>query len=421
MASVSDGTIRRRKVKDHYEWECVLTVDDGGKKKHPTKRTGIVCDAPTDEENGRGKRSTVGGKGSRDALKVLRAWRDEYVAKLAETENVEAEDEVTKVARMHTKAFMDYYWGTRNVSTATMDGYKNLGRHLAHKTLDKPIGELRPGDVQAWMDAMRSGALADHTPTLVKAFKQLKYALRWAVRMEYINKSAAEPVDVPKTRQSNPNPLTDDKSRETLVSALDAMRSNGTEAQKRLADAVSVAMYTGMRIGEICGLTWGDIDGGTDGNIVAHGHIHVNRTISETSEGALIKDYPKSERRRDIPMSKPAADILSHRREAFEHLNNIGDKYVFAVPSTAASFARAYTIEKAWRALATVLGLVGAEGKPLRFHDLRHTFATRATLAGVDDVSVAGVLGHEDTATTKRFYDRWTEASKQRAVDAAAE
>jgi integrase len=398
-----------------------MTVDDGGKKKHPTKRTGIQCDEPTKDENGKGRRSNIGGKGSREAMRALKAWRDAYVKALTEREEDEAAeaDVVTKVAKMHTREFMTYYWGTRNVSVATMDGYKNLGRHLAHKTLDKPIGELRPGDVQAWVDAKRDGDLSGRMPTLVKALKQLKYGLRWAVRMEYIDRNAAEPVQIPKTRAPKPNPLVDDDARESLIEALDAMRNNGTDAQRQLADAAAVAMYEGLRIGEVCGLRWCDIDGGADGSISDSGSIHVNRTISETSDGPMIKDYPKSERRRDIPMSKRVASILKQRRDTFNQQKRVGEKYVFAIPSKSASYPRAFTIEKAWRALATLLNLEGAEGKPLRFHDLRHTFATRATIKGVDDVSIAGVMGHEDTATTKRIYDRWTNASKRRAVEAA--
>lgn len=417
---MSDGTIRRRKVKDHYEWECVLTVDDGsGKKKHPTKRTGIVCDAPSDDESGRGRRSTIGGKGSRDAMRALKSWREEYVKAMADVVDDAEADAVSKVAKMHTSDFMEYYWSTRNVTTATMDQYRNLGRHLAHPALDKKISELRPGDVQSWVDAMMDGPLDGHVPTLVKALKQLKYALRWAVRMEYIDRNAAEPVSIPKTRPPRPNPLVDGDARTRLVEALDAMRNNGTDGQKQLADAAAVAMFTGLRIGEICGLRWCDVDGGASGDIVDGGHIHVNRTISETSDGPLVKDFPKSERRRDVPMSSRVVSILSKRRADFDGRPDAGERYVFALPEKSKVYPRAYTIEKAWRALATLLALEGAEGRPLRFHDLRHTFATRATIGGADDVGIAGVLGHEDVATTKRFYDRWTDASKRRAVEAA--
>ena len=66
------------------------------------------------------------------------------------------------------------------------------------------------------------------------------------------------------------------------------------------------------------------------------------------------------------------------------------------------------------------LNLIGTQGKPPKFHDLRHTFATRAIANGVDVKSVSSILGHANAAMTLNIYASADPDATRRAMDAVA-
>jgi integrase len=145
----------------------------------------------------------------------------------------------------------------------------------------------------------------------------------------------------------------------------------------RIRPIVIFALNTGMRRGEILNLRWSDID--RERNV-----IEVRKT--KTFKG------------RSVPMNDRVVEVLAGRAEA-----TTGDK-VFDMSATALTllFAR----------LAKRAGLAY-----LRFHDLRHTFATRLADADVDPFTIAEILGHSDLNMTKR-YTHALDVNKRRAVDA---
>lgn len=133
-----------------------------------------------------------------------------------------------------------------------------------------------------------------------------------------------------------------------------------------LKPIVTVALKTGMRRGEIFHLKWDNID-------FDFGFIDVLET--------------KSGKARKIPFS----DKL---REVFDSLDRLSE-YVFTNPKTLKPYV---DIKKAW---ATALR--EADIKNLRFHDLRHTFATRLVEKGVPLPVVQELLGHAKISTTMRY------------------
>ena len=86
-----------------------------------------------------------------------------------------------------------------------------------------------------------------------------------------------------------------------------------------------------------------------------------------------------------------------------------GNEYVFTNPQTKVRYT---TVKTAWRTACRRAGLAD-----LRFHDLRHTFGTRAADAGVPLNAIRDVMGHKTTAMTER-YAHATDEGKRRAVKA---
>lgn len=77
-------------------------------------------------------------------------------------------------------------------------------------------------------------------------------------------------------------------------------------------------------------------------------------------------------------------------------------------------------LSRHWAVTVRQLGLVGSEGEPPKFHDLRHTFATAAILAGTDIKSVSSLLGHANAAMTLNIYTGVNPQAKRTAMDAVA-
>lgn len=154
---------------------------------------------------------------------------------------------------------------------------------------------------------------------------------------------------------------------------------------------IFIALYTGLRIGEVCALSWDDID--LDNQI-----IHVRHTISRiqiyngtSHETVLILDVPKTKASiRDIPISPLLLPILIYMK---------GQAVSNFVISTHQSFTSTRTFDYRYKKVFQNFGL-----PEINFHSLRHTFATRCVEVGVDVKSLSQMLGHSNVATTLNTY-----------------
>lgn len=140
----------------------------------------------------------------------------------------------------------------------------------------------------------------------------------------------------------------------------------------QLVDIIILAVNTGMRKAEILSLKIRDID--------------LHRKI-------LLVMESKNGEKRSIPLNNSAVEIL--RRRATEKSDSIPG-YIFSTCNytqiTSRNLSRAF--DKA---------VENAKIVKFRFHDLRHTFATRLVQAGIDLYKVSKLLGHKDISTTQRY------------------
>lgn len=402
--SISLGSIRKRKKSNgQWEWQALLSVTEGGKRRQMTKYTGVACTALTDAERGSGRRVAPSGKGAREAQRFLATWRQEVVAQY---ERQEESEDIHAMAAKRVPDYMDYYWSTRTLTRMTIDGYRSLRHHLDHHLLAKPVGKLTSDDVQAWMSDERENGVSENT--LRKASDQLRYALDHAVKMGHITKNPCTPIQKPRRSKREPNPL----SKETLSDLkpeIEAIR-NTDDSSHMLADTAMLAMLTGMRLGEIIGLRWCDIDGGTTGEIDKSGKIHVVGIIEDAKGGAKWREETKTHTKRHIPMSTPIVRVLKRiwDEQSLLYGKTLPGRYfVISEMGRADSHIRCSRISKEWAKFVKYKNIVGEQGLKPHFHDLRHTFASQALSMGVPVLVVSGILGHENVATTLRYYARW--------------
>jgi len=150
----------------------------------------------------------------------------------------------------------------------------------------------------------------------------------------------------------------------------------------RDSEAVRVAAYSGLRLGELLALRWRDVDW-------TGSALTISRSLSSGVEGTT-----KTGHVRRVPMADQAAAALDRlsQREDFTS----PDDYVFCNalgrPLDGSALRRRY------KRARDAAGL-----RPLRWHDLRHTFGSVLVAGGVDLVSVKDAMGHSQLTTTSRY------------------
>lgn len=137
-----------------------------------------------------------------------------------------------------------------------------------------------------------------------------------------------------------------------------------------LTPLVLVALNTGLRRGELFGLTWGDVN-------------FSGKQVTVQAETA------KSGKTRHVPLNEEAVAVLKVWKK-----QGAGDGLVF--PGVGGG--RLTNINKAWAGLVEDAALVD-----FRFHDCRHDFASKLAMAGVDLFTIKELLGHSDFAMTQRY------------------
>lgn len=152
---------------------------------------------------------------------------------------------------------------------------------------------------------------------------------------------------------------------------------------------VLICLYTGMRLGEICGLRWEDVD-------FSNRIIKVRRTIqrigNENGGTRFLIDVPKTQKSvRDIPLP----DFL------MEHLQRNKCSNLSAyVLSGMGEFIQPRTYQNRFKAYLRSSGL----SEDFHFHTLRHTFASRAIELGFDPKTLSEILGHANVNITLNRY-----------------
>ena len=119
----------------------------------------------------------------------------------------------------------------------------------------------------------------------------------------------------------------------------------------------------------------------------------------------LYIKHTKTDEDREVPLNDTARELL---RELIQ-TDRMGGEFLFTNPKTGTRYT---TIKTAWLTACRNAGLSN-----LRFHDLRHTFGTRAADAGVPLPAIRDVMGHRSIQTTER-YAHATDEGKRRAVEA---
>jgi integrase len=374
-------------------------------KRHKTRFRGITYRERLDGSRqffvyAQGKQIPVEG-GERDAL-----------TKQAELRGRMARGEQVAPAKKRFGEVADEWLATkRRLRPKTLAGYRSaLKCHLLPYFGELRIGHVTEDRVAAFVADMerktkrtRKNATNVPAPTLKGwtvqgALTPLSGIMAHAVRKGYV---ARNPVTL-LTRDERP----EKNERPKRILEPDEIDRLLAAAPEKYRPIIATAIYTGLRLGELLGLRWADVD-------FAQGVVNVRGQV--TQAGGRV-EYGKTENAlREVVLAPEVARMLAeHRlRSSFS-----GDEdFVFA--SGAGTPLHYRNVER--RGMDEAVARAGLAGEAkLVFHQLRHTYASMLIAQGLDPAQVCSQMGHANPAITLRIYthlfDRRNSREKIRAA-----
>ena len=163
-----------------------------------------------------------------------------------------------------------------------------------------------------------------------------------------------------------------------------------------------VELATGLRRGELLGLKWEDID-------FEHGNLRVKRQIARINGEVVEAPLKTKNAYRTLPLADDTIQVLNQQKK-----KTGSSPWVFPSPT-----GGPISPDSVLHMLHRVLDRAGLP--EIRFHDLRHTFATLALQNGVDVKTVSGMLGHFSAGFTLDTYAHVTTAAQKTAAETMGE
>lgn len=332
-------------------------------------------------------------------------------AKRAEAERIAAEEAAAPTVGEYVTSFVDTLEASGNVERVTVSGYRTTAARIDAGFKGVKLADLTTARIQRWENGLSKKGLSP--ATVLKYHRLLSEVCKHAADVDQIiPRNPCAGVKVPKQKAPSPNSLTSE-GYARLAATLDML------APSPVVTAATIALYTGLRQGEICGLRWRNYH--VDGN--GNRTLEVVESIGKAKGGTYSKAPKTKSSKRTVPVPAPLADMLERRRAAMvEELEVNGitldaSKFdaLYIVGYTDGRYYSPSLIGRGWKELSGSFGLTGTQGRQITFHDLRHSFATLAISKGADIKAVAAVLGHANAAITLNVYADAYEEGKRRA------
>jgi len=259
-------------------------------------------------------------------------------------------------------------WAKVNKKTWPDDEIR-WAKHISPSLGSIKMNQITPQDVDKILNNMRVKVSHKGKPYQPATIKQvlilLKGVFNWSKRQGlYKGLNPCDNVSVPKFDNRVNNTLTK-KDLKNFLAYLD----DGACTNERAALVVKFALYSGRRRGEILSLQWTDLD--LENDLITFSGMNTKNSESQT-----------------VPINNRCREIIDRCQEI------ANCEYVF--PSSKGGYYGGFII--AWKRMREKAGL------SIRFHDLRHTFASYLASSGeVDIFTLKDLLGHKSLSMTERY------------------
>ncbi len=329
----------------------------------------------------------------------------ELMKKLAQNKVEYAGVDLCEDCQMPLKNWLDRWlneYAAQVVRPSTLSSYRNyLDKYVKPALGNKPICKITTAEVQQlYRDVQEHGRIHEDadgghslSPSTVRSLHGVFHqAMDAAVLERLIAKNPTEGVTLPKKEEVTKNILND----EQLNRFMEVIRQD-----EEWYDFFYTEITTGLRLGEICGLKWEDFD-------PQKGTLEIRRTVHTDAGGEVSTGETKTDQgKRDITLPPSTAELLAKRKKRCS-----SKKWIFPDP---AHPTQPMHPQKAYRRMKELLEEAGLPD--IRFHDLRHTFATHALSSGVDAKTLSGILGHTKPSFTLDTYTHVTGDMQRKAAE----
>jgi integrase len=372
-------------VASHLE---VVAMEDNGKQKRKRghRGAGSIDELPS----GRFRAVVSAGKDptTKNRIRVTRtfalkkdaiAWRNAEVAKLNR-----GMMPVSPYTRQILSAWLDRWLADKKtqVQPATWHTYERRVRlHLKPLLGDMILGKLTDDHIQAMFSEMAKRG--DSASEQHKAADVLRTALADAVP-KHIPFNPAIRVKRPLLERPEINPMEEEQARSFLA----AIQGD------RLQTWFQLALDSGMRPGEVCGLRWQDVSWDA-------GEVAVVQAIEEIKGKLRVKPPKTKAARRRIALAPETMESLRRHRERMQAEGRDVETGLVFVDNLGGILSQSHIRE---RHFVPALKRAGLTGRGFRPYCLRHTCATLLLKAGVNVMVVSRRLGHKNISVTLRNY-----------------
>ena len=341
-----------------------------------------------------GKRRSFYGERQSDVLKAMRA------AQKAADDGVFFEP-----AKVDLAGWLDHWlreYVKPSAKPLTFTTYQSrVETHIKPALGRVKLQQLNATQIQAFYNDLRTEQ--ELSPKTIKNVHGILHkALDQALKLRYIGLNAADACTLPRVEKKEIKPLTEAE----IAAFLAAIQED-----EPLRDLFTVALFTGMREGEICGLSWDAVN-------FRDGTITVKQQLCKEKEkgGKHYIATTKNDKARTLTVAPFVMDILFNvqRAQCADHLA-LGlawsNEFNLVFTDKTGRYIVPQTALKRFKAAATKIGRPDA-----RFHDLRHTYAVTALQEGDDVKTVQQNLGHATASFTLDVYGHVSEKMKHESA-----
>lgn len=327
---------------------------------------------------------------------VLAKTKSECVEKLKRLQEQYAPPKSDKVKPdMPFREWMDFWYQNYSkpkLRPTTRSGYEGrIYQHIIPELGSIPLDQLTQNDLQQFYARLKKSGRLLHTEHYGKGLSDrmvrachmnCRSALEKAVQDGLIRVNPAVGCKLPPKKAREMQVLTREEIQRFLIQA----KAEG------YFELFLLELTTGLRRGELLALQWDDLN-------LETGELQVTKQVYRTKEDGLLISQPKTKSSiRTVSLPPPLLNILKEYKES------VNFRWMFPAPVKEDS-----PLDPAYIRTRLHLILEHAQCKQIRFHDLRHTFATIALGNGMDVKTLSAMLGHVSAATTLDIYTHITD------------
>lgn len=307
-------------------------------------------------------------------------------------------------------------WLEDYIKDEKRDGTYRRYNDICHLHIIPGIGNVSLKDLKAihidkFIRKLKKKNIINAT-SICDCFGVLRTALNRAVKLQMLNDNPCKFIDTPKRTKFKANILTIEEFKK-IYNSLNTKKYNDNVFKL----ALDIALETGLRRGEMCGLAWDDID-------FENCEIEINKTLSRVGNKYAIGEPKTDESNRTIPISSALAEKLKNHKTSM-NLNKLQygkmyEKVVFDNIEYDLIFRREngeYIKPESFYQRLKRLCKYNSIEKNIRWHDLRHMNATLLLEGGVDLKTVQDRLGHSMLQTTADRYAHVTKKMNRNATN----